>query len=67
MCEEYTLGEMRCAQKIFAGKPEQKEVVTHERIVLKLILAIWWVGMNCFTITDNMNWCQFVANKIMDL
>jgi hypothetical protein len=61
------MGEMRYAQKIFAGKPEQKEIGTDERIILKWILAIRWEDMNCLTITDNTNWCQFVANKVMDL
>jgi len=32
------MGEMRYEQKIFAGKPEEKEVNTDERIMLKWIL-----------------------------
>jgi len=29
--------------------------------------AIRWEGMNCFTMTDNRNQCQSVANMVMDL
>jgi hypothetical protein len=29
------MGEMRYAQKIFAGKPEEKKVETDERIMMK--------------------------------
>jgi len=61
------MGEMRYTQKIFAGKPEEKEVETDERIMSDGPYSNKVGGYALITMTDNRNQCQPVANMVMDL